>query len=146
MTKFFLRASPRSKSNVPITSTWSFGFTIDETLAAPVQLIDTARIVRLMSAESPVAVGLPPSMSAQKRTSPALWPRSVLRPSTSPRLSSSSACPRMPIAGTVLRPRSLFASTVPDGTSFLKHRTSSVPYLLLIAFLRSRTSASFADR
>ena len=65
MTKFFLRASPRSKSNVPMTSTWSFGFTIDETLTAPEQLIDTARIVRLMSAASPLAAGLPPSMSAQ---------------------------------------------------------------------------------
>ena len=85
-----------------MTSTWSLGLTIPETLAAPEQLTETARMFFLMSAEIPFADGSPPSTSDQNSTSPFLCGISVLRPTTSPKCSGSSACPRMPIAGTVL--------------------------------------------
>jgi hypothetical protein len=49
---------------------------------------------------------------------------------TSARFSSVTACPRMPIAGTVSLPKSAFESTEPDGTSWLNARTSIEPYFL----------------
>ena len=128
-----------------MTSTWSLGRTIEETLAAPVQLIETARIWRLTSAESPVADGSPPSISDQNTTSPRLCPISTLRPTTSATFSAVSACPRMPTAGTVFSPRSDLASSLPEGISRAKHRTSIVPYRRLMESLSAFTSASLAE-
>ena len=46
------RPAAPSKSKVPMTSTWSLGLTIPETLAAPEQFTETARMFFLMSAGS----------------------------------------------------------------------------------------------
>ena len=134
------------KEKLAITSTWSFGFTMPLTAAEPVQLTETARIFLRMSAARPPDIGLPPSMSAQKRSSPVLCPLRSLRPRTTSRLSIVRACPRRPLAGAVLSPRSDFEMTVPLGTSRAKHSTSIVWCFFRKSALSCWISASFDTR
>ena len=115
------------KLKVPITSTWSFGFTIPETAAAPVTLTDIARICFLTSAESRCDDGLPPSTSFQNSTSPFWRITAVLLPITERRSSYSTACPTRPSLGAHRGSISSSERTVPAGTSFLNTMTFIVP-------------------